>query len=230
MRPVIFLIVLGMACGSLQALPSDSAVPSKMGQTTEYQSKDYTYLLGMPGFTDLALKMHFTLYQNYVKNANQLQAMLREMGLTDKTMSIEYGALKRRFNWEFDGMRLHELYFDNLGGKVPMDKSSALYQQIMKDFGSFPQWKKEFISTGSIRGIGWAILYRDPQNGHLINVWVEEHDIGHLAGGQPLLVMDVFEHAYMPQFGLDKAKYIDTFFENINWPEVMKRYDLSAKR
>ena len=117
----------------------------------------------MPGFNDALLKMHFQLYQGYV-NTNLLLARMKELEQQDKDLSYDYGALKRRFAWEYDGMRLHELYFENLGGDEPLDKASDLYQKISKDFGSFESWKKNFAATGMIRGIGWVILYRDPQN------------------------------------------------------------------
>ncbi len=188
---------------------------------TAYTPKDYSNLLGMQGFSDPLLQMHFKLYEGYVKNSTDLLAKLKSM--TDPT-TYEYGALKRRFGWEFDGMRLHELYFGNLGGKAPLDKGSLLYQAILSQFGSFEKWKKDFIATGTIRGIGWALLYLDREQGQLINVWINEHDTGHLAQGYPILIMDVFEHAYMPQYGLDKGKYIDAFFSNIDWSVVAKRY------
>jgi Fe-Mn family superoxide dismutase len=186
----------------------------------DYAVRDYSHLIGMPGFSDELLKMHFKLYEGYVKNGNDLLAKLK------MATGYEYGALKRRLGWELDGMRLHELYFDNLGGNGQVDKKSALYTALNSQFGSFENWKKDFISTGSMRGIGWAILYLDPEENKLINVWINEHDVGHLAGGKPLLVMDVFEHAYMPQYGLDKAKYIEAFFNNINWAVVSSRYIL----
>jgi Fe-Mn family superoxide dismutase len=122
-------------------------------------------------------------------------------------------------------MRLHELYFENLGGHDALDKADPLFQKIVKDFGSWEAWKKSFVSTGLIRGIGWVILYSDPQTGRLINTWINEHDLGHLAGGAPLLVMDVFEHAYITQYGLDRAKYISAFFDNIHWEKVSQRYN-----
>jgi Fe-Mn family superoxide dismutase len=190
----------------------------------EYVAKDYSYLFGMPGFSDALLKMHFQLYQGYVKNTNLLLARMRELELQDKDLSYDYGALKRRFAWEYDGMRLHELYFENLGGEEPLDKASDLYQKISKDFGSFEAWKKNFAATGMIRGIGWVVLYRDPQSGRLFNTWINEHDLGHLAGGEPLVVMDVFEHAYITQYGLDRSKYIGYFLDNLNWDKVEKRY------
>ena len=205
-------------------LGAEQMIPAPVKAPSEYQAKDYAYLLGMPGFSDSLLKLHFQLYQGYVKNVNLLLSRLKELELQDREQTYDYGALKRRLGWEFDGMRLHEFYFDNLGGSESLDKSTELYQRICKDFGTFENWKKSFIATGLIRGIGWAILYRDPQSGRLLNTWINEHDLGHLAGGTPLLVMDVFEHAYITQYALDRGKYINAFFDNISWSKVAKRY------
>lgn len=199
--------------------------PKSTMQRMEYIAKDYSYLFGMPGFSDQLLKMHFQLYQGYVKNTNLLLGRCRELESQNRNLTYEYGALKRRLGWEWNGMRLHELYFDNLGGKDPMDKSSPLFQKIVKDFGSYENWKKSFIASGMIRGIGWVILYQDFQTGRLFNVWINEHNEGHLSGGHPLLVMDIFEHAYITQYGLDREKYIDAFFNNINWEQVSKRFN-----
>jgi len=121
-------------------------------------------------------------------------------------------------------MRLHEYYFESLGGTEPLDKASELYQKLTKDFGSYEAWKKNFIATGMMRGIGWVILYRDLQTGRLFNTWINEHDLGHLAGGEPIVVMDVFEHAYITQYGLDRSKYIAAFFENLDWEKISKRF------
>lgn len=191
---------------------------------SEYQAKDYSYLFGMAGFSDALLKLHFQLYQGYVKNSNLLLARLKELEQQDKELSYDYGALKRRVAWEYNGMRLHEYYFDGFGGSEPLDKASELYQKLSKDFGSYEAWKRNFIATGMMRGIGWVILYRDLQTGRLFNTWINEHDLGHLAGGEPLLVMDVFEHAYITQYGLDRGKYITSFFENIDWEKINKRF------
>jgi superoxide dismutase, Fe-Mn family len=193
--------------------------------SSDYIAKDYSYLYGMPDFADSLLKMHFQLYQGYVKNSNLLLNRLKELELQDRDQTYDYGALKRRLGWEWDGMRLHEFYFENLGGHDSLDKSTALLQRIVKDFGSYEAWKKSFVATGMIRGIGWVILYRDPQTGRLFNIWINEHDLGHLAGGNPLLVMDVFEHAYITQYGLDRGNYINAFFDNIDWAKVAKRYN-----
>lgn len=199
--------------------PTDKQAPAS------YQAKDYSYLIGMPGFSDNLINTHLKLYQGYVTNTNLLLNLLQKLSADGKNRSPEYAELKRRLGWEFDGMRLHEYYFSNLGGKESkLDQNSPLYQNIIRDFGSYDAWKNDFIATGAMRGIGWAVLYLDPATGKLLNIWINEHDVGHLAGGQPILIMDVFEHAYMPDYGLDRAKYIDAFFNNINWDVVSKRF------
>lgn len=192
------------------------------GFAQEYKAKDFSHLMGMPGFSDELLSLHLKLYQGYVTNTNALIGLIK--GYADNTQAYQYQALKRRFGWEFDGMRLHELYFGNLGGKKGLDSGSELYKAIVSDFGSFENWKKDFIATGLMRGIGWSILYFDPAAKRLFNVWINEHDVAHLATGAPILVMDVWEHAYITQYGLDRAKYIEAFFKNINWEVVSDRY------
>ncbi len=192
-----------------------------------YEAKNFDNLLGTPGFSDTLLKNHFTLYQGYVTNTNKLSDVLAAMLKEGKTATPEYAELKRRFGWEFNGMRLHELYFGNMvKSGNPVDKSSALFKKILEDFGSWENWEKDFRSTGAMRGIGWAILYFDKHSNRLFNVWVNEHDFGHLAGCVPLLILDVFEHAYMVDYGLKKADYIEAFFKAIDWEVVAERFGL----
>jgi Fe-Mn family superoxide dismutase len=188
-----------------------------------YASKDYGKLLGMEGFGETLLRNHFTLYQGYVANTNKLLETLKQMLAEGKTASPEFGELKRRLGWEFNGMRLHEYYFENLGGKGALESKSNLYQKMEAGFGSYQAWEKDFKATGVMRGIGWVVLYQDPISGGLINFWINEHDAAHPAGGNPLLIMDVFEHAFMIDYGLKKADYIEAFFKNIDWAAVEGR-------
>ncbi len=187
-----------------------------------YTAKDYSALVGLPGFSETLLKNHFTLYQGYVTNTNKVLDTLDAMLKDGKAGTPEYAELKRRLGWEFDGMRLHEYYFENLGA-TPISPGGALAQKIAADFGSYENWEKDFKATGAMRGIGWTILYQDPANGRLINFWINEHDVAHPAGCTPLLIMDVFEHAFMIDFGLKRADYIAAFFNNINWGAVEAR-------
>ena len=189
----------------------------------EYTAKDYSSLVGMPGFSETLLKKHFTLYQGYVTNTNKLLGLLAQLLGEGKTGEPQYAELKRRLGFEFDGMRLHEYYFENLGGKAPLDKSGKLAKKLVEDFGSVDNWEKDFRTTGAMRGIGWTILYQDDVTGRLINQWINEHETGHLAGCKPVLVMDVFEHAFMLDYGLKRADYIEAFFKNINWNVVESR-------
>ena len=197
----------------------------------KYEAKNFDQLLGhVNGLSDEVLKLHFTLYQGYVKNTNLLLEKIQNLNVDGKAPTPEFSGLKRMLGWEFDGMLLHELYFGNLGGnKEALKQDDPLMRQIVADFGSYDAWKNDFISTGAMRGIGWVILYRDPKMGRLVNTWINEHDVGHLAGGAPLLIMDVFEHAYITQFGLDRAEYIKVFFNNINWDVVSRRFKDAAK-
>jgi len=188
-----------------------------------YEAKDYGKLIGMEGFSDTLLNNHFTLYKGYVTNTSKVMDMLAAMLKEGKAGTPEYAELKRRFGWEFNGMRLHEYYFDNLGGKVAPDKSGKLGKKLAEAFGSYEDWEKDFKATGAMRGIGWTILYQDTIGGKLFNQWINEHDSGHPAGCNPILVLDVFEHAFLTDYGLKRADYIESFFKNINWATVEGR-------
>jgi Fe-Mn family superoxide dismutase len=188
-----------------------------------YTAKDYSKLIGMEGFSQTLLNNHFTLYQGYVNNTNKLMDALATLLKEGKAATPEYAELKRRFGWEFNGMRLHEYYFENLGGKTPLVKGAVLGKMMAASFGSVEDWEQDFRATGAMRGIGWVVLYQDEATCGLLNTWINEHDVGHLAGGRPILIMDVFEHAYMTDYGLKRADYIAAFFKNINWTAAESR-------
>ncbi len=188
-----------------------------------YKAKDYNSLIGMEGFSETLLNNHFTLYQGYVTNTNKLADLLTAMLKEGKVGTPEYSELKRRFGFEFNGMRLHEYYFENLGGKTPRDRAGNLAKKVADAFGSYEAWEQDFRATGAMRGIGWTILYQDNVTGCLFNQWINEHETGHLAGCIPILVMDVFEHAFITDYGLKRADYIEAFFRNINWDVVERR-------
>ncbi|MEM2955082.1 MAG: Fe-Mn family superoxide dismutase [Candidatus Nanoarchaeia archaeon] len=190
-----------------------------------YTPKNFDNLIGTKGFSEQLLKNHFTLYQGYVKNTNKILESLSTLIKEGKTLTLEFSELKRRFGWEFNGMRLHEYYFENMkkdGAEI--DKNSDFFKKVVEDFGSFESWEKDFKSTGMMRGIGWVILYYDPIRG-LFNAWINEHDLGHFSGCKPILVMDVFEHAYMLDYGLKREDYIEAFFKVIDWKVVVDRFN-----
>lgn len=193
--------------------------------SAEYEARDFNHLIGhVTGLNDDLLKMHFKLYQGYVTNANLVLKKIEELNEKGQNRTPEFAGLKRMLGWEFDGMLLHEYYFENLGKTDPLSEKHPLMKKINQDFKTFEGWKNDFLATGAMRGIGWVVTYVEPKQGRLINEWINEHDVGHLSGATPLLVMDVFEHAYITQYGLDRAKYIEVFFNNINWEKVAERY------
>jgi Fe-Mn family superoxide dismutase len=188
-----------------------------------YVAKDFSFLLGMPGFSDTLLKNHFTLYQGYVTNTNKVMELLAGMVKAGQEGTPAFAELKRRLGWEFNGMRLHEFYFANLGGDGDMAKAPNLMRKKAEQFGDVVTCAKDFKATAAMRGIGWVIMYQDPESGLLFNQWVNEHDVGHPAGGNPLLILDVFEHAFMTDYGLKRADYIEAFFKNVKWDVVEQR-------
>jgi superoxide dismutase, Fe-Mn family len=196
----------------------------------KYEAMNFEKLLGTTGFSNQLLTNHFTLYNGYVTNTNKLMEELAELEKQGKAGTPQYAEMKRRFGWEFDGMRLHELYFANMvkNGSA-MDNGSKLFAKIIENFGSVENWEKSFKAAGTMRGIGWAILYYDSTGNQLLNTWINEHDAGHLAAATPILIMDVFEHAFMIDYGLKRVDYIEAFFKAIDWTAVQKRFDAAPK-
>ncbi|MEK7463175.1 MAG: superoxide dismutase [Patescibacteria group bacterium] len=191
----------------------------------KYEIKNYDSLLGLSGFSDTLLKNHFTLYQGYVNNFNKLNDILVELEKADKFASPEFAELNRRFGWEFNGMRLHEYYFENLTKDQSIFSDTSQVNSIINaEFGSFEFFQKDFKAMAAMRGIGWVILYLDLETKRVFNVWINEHDTGHFSGCVPLLVMDVFEHAYMLDYGIKRGDYIEAFFKAINWEVVENRF------
>ncbi len=197
----------------------------KVLQIKPYEAKEFPLIKNLKGFSPEALKLHITLYKGYVNKTNELLERLKTMAEKGKTDTPEFAELKRRFGFEFDGMRLHELYFESLGGNGKPDPESKLYKLIVANFGSFDAWKKDFIATAKTRGSGWVILYFDPATQRLMNVWVNEHHEGHIVGCKIIFPMDVFEHAYIIDFGLNKLAYIEAFLNNLNWKIIESRFE-----
>ncbi len=192
---------------------------------------NFEHLLGLSGFSDQLLKNHFVLYQGYVKHVNDLDDKLRELRGAQKANTPDFAELKRRYGWEWNGMRLHELYFSNLTREEILFEKSVvdLAKELERQFGSTLEWVEEFKAVGAMRGVGWAILYYDVFSKRFSNVWVNEHDVGHLVGAVPLLVMDVWEHAYMLDYGIKRADYIAAFMKAVDWKVVEARFEAARK-
>jgi len=222
-REFLKIVCISGAAFSTELVKPIAADIKKEGLAMPYTAKDYSKLIGMDGFSETLLKNHFTLYQGYVTNTNKVLDALEQMLKDGKTGTPEFAELKRRLGWEFNGMRLHEYYFENLGGKGGLDKGGKLAKKLTESFGSYDAWEKDFKATGTMRGIGWVALYQDSLSGRLINFWINEHDVSHPAGCNPILIMDVFEHAFMLDYGLKRADYVEAFFKNIDWKAAEER-------
>jgi Fe-Mn family superoxide dismutase len=193
-------------------------------------------LAGLRGISDQTLEMHFKLYEGYVKETNRLQeniAGILQDGRVDEQEMPAYSELKRRLGFEYNGMVLHEYYFANLdkdgGGDAP--RNSPFAQAVKADFGEYEIWKTDFVGVGKMRGVGWAICYQDPTTGRLSNHWITLHEGGNVAGYSPILVMDVWEHAFILDYKpSERAKYIEAFFANVNWRAVETRLQKTDAR
>lgn len=186
-------------------------------------------LSGLNGISDQTLEMHFGLYEGYVKETNRLTDRIAEFlldGQVDEEEMPAYSELKRRLGFEYNGMILHEHYFGNLsrsGGGVPGPRSSFM-KAVEQSFGDFEIWKADFVGVGTMRGVGWAICYQDPSTGRLSNHWITLHEVGNITGFVPVLVMDVWEHAYLLDYKpSERPKYIEAFVSNIDWESVGRR-------
>jgi Fe-Mn family superoxide dismutase len=184
-----------------------------------YSPRTYD-LSGLQGISDQTLEVHFKLYAGYVTNTNLLNEQLAEMlksGITPEKMPV-YSELKRRLGFEYNGMVLHEYYFGNMKKGGGGDAGSKFRAAAEKSFGSFDLWKADFVSVGKMRGVGWAICFQDPSTGNLSNHWVSDHEYGNVAGYAPVLVMDVWEHAFLLDYKpADRPKYIEAFLANVDW-------------
>ncbi|MGH6689431.1 MAG: superoxide dismutase [Gammaproteobacteria bacterium] len=206
------------------------------GKGKVYKEQAFDHLRGLDGISDAQIDEHLKLYAGYVKQVNALNAdlaALRGRGEASGT-NAEFAELTRRLGFEYNGMILHEYYFANLrrAAEPTPPQSSGLAQALAKAFGSLDVWLKDFHAVGEMRGIGWAILFEDPVTDQLSNHWITLHQEGVPAGFKPLLVMDVWEHAYMRDYkATERKKYVEAFFRNVDWAVVERRlHDEAAMR
>ena len=202
-----------------------------MTTTGSYQARQFN-LSGLKGISDQTLEMHFKLYEGYVKETNNLTERITDFirdGKVDQEEMPAYSELTRRLGFEYNGMVLHEYYFENLksgGGVGDPATSSQFVKAAASTFGSYEIWKTDFVGIGKMRGVGWAICNQNPANGRISNHWITLHETGNVAGFSPILVMDVWEHAYLLDYKpAERPKYIEAFFSNIDWSAVDKRVE-----
>ena len=200
-----------------------------MSSTGSYKPRQFN-LSGLKGISDQTLEMHFKLYEGYVKETNNLTEKITkfiEDGNVDQEEMPAYSELTRRLGFEYNGMVLHEYYFENLksgGGIGDPERTAKFVKAAESSFGSYEVWKADFVGIGKMRGVGWAICNQNPANGRLSNHWITLHETGNIAGFNPILVMDVWEHAYLLDYKpAERPKYIEAFFSNIDWSTTEQR-------
>lgn len=201
---------------------------------TTYTEAKFT-IPELKGISRKAIDEHVKLYGGYVKNVNAIFAKLTEYMADSEKHALALAELQRRFSFEFNGMRNHEYYFRSLeGGAAPLAAGSALRAAIEAEWGSFDSWLATFKSIALTRGIGWAMLYWDPRGGNgagqLVHAWVDEQHLGQLNGCQLILGLDMWEHSFLFDYvPADKKKYVEAFFENVNWGVVEENFKSAQK-
>jgi Fe-Mn family superoxide dismutase len=190
-----------------------------------YTVKENIKPSGLNGISDDQIADHWNLYVAYVNQSNALKQELESLRLEGKSSTLSYADRRRRFGFEFAGMTLHEFYFANLKADVTLNEEGDFAQAVKKSFGSLEAWKEDFTNTGKTRSIGWAICYMDPETGDLNNHFVQLHEEGNIPSFHPIVVMDVWEHAYMVDHKAGgRPDYINSVMSNINWDKVEQRY------
>ncbi len=178
----------------------------------------------LAGLSAKQIEVHLKLYAGYVKNVNAVQAKIAEYMMDSTANALAIAELTRRFGFEFNGMRLHELYFEALGGNDEMAEG-ALTKALAAQYGSMENWLAEFKAMGVMRGIGWVLLTYDEKSRTFHNVWVSDHELGHLADTKIVIAMDVWEHAFMVDYmPAQRADYVTAFLANLKWDVITARF------
>ena len=179
----------------------------------------------LKGITGKNIEEHLKLYAGYVKFANYVQNQIAELSKDAEKNSYEIAELQRRFAFEHDGMKNHEIYFSQFEGGPAELSSAALMTQIEKDFGSHDAFLARLKALCMTRGVGWAMLYYCSETGHLLTQWVDEQHLGHLNGPKCILAVDMWEHSYVADYQPSgKKQYVEDFFANLNWKKVEERF------
>ena len=194
-----------------------------------YTAKTFD-LPALAGLSEKQIKVHLGLYEGYVKNVNLIMETLAGYAAYgDKASEGDKYAiteLRHRFAFEFDGMRMHEYYFEQFEGGAQALSDGALASAAAEKYGSKDGLVAHIKEVAGSRGIGWVVVYRDPKGGTLHTVFVNDHELGQLAGLPVLLALDLWEHAFMVDYvPAEKKNYVEAFLANLNWSVVEKRFD-----
>jgi len=185
----------------------------------------------LKGISSKNIEEHLKLYAGYVKNLNTVVNKIEEFNQDKENNIFFLGELYRRFSFEYNGMKNHEIYFDSLSdGAKSLDAMSILYKKIINDFGSYEKFFEDFKTLALTRGIGWASLWYNKERDMLMTSWIDEQHLGQLNNTTMILGIDMWEHAYVYDYPTsEKKKYIEAFFENLNWNKIENNFTNAVK-
>lgn len=189
----------------------------------EFKKIDFQFTPGITAVNEEQFNVHMKLYEGYINKMNEIDALLMEGGDYENANATysKYRGIKRGETFALDGVILHELYFQNMGNGYNMPNETTT-NYLIQSFGSYESWEKHFVATARASR-GWAVLAFDWRSYRFRNISLDAHDVGNIALSTPVLVLDVYEHAYFLQYANKKDEYINNFMKNINWPVVDKR-------
>jgi Fe-Mn family superoxide dismutase len=185
----------------------------------------------LEGMSKESVEEHLKLYSGYVKHANIIREKVETLSEDIEKNAFVINELQRRFSFEFNGMRNHEIYFSSLEGEsANLSEESPLYKKITEQWGSFDAWLEIFKQIAKTRGVGWAVLYFDPASKELMNGWIDQQHLGQLNAAIPVLMIDMWEHSFVSDYQPSgKGQYIDDFFKNLNWSVIENNYNQAVK-
>lgn len=189
----------------------------------KYEAKPLPFLKPLTGISEKTMQIHHDkLYVGYVNKRNEIEEKLAtaDRSLANATYS-EYGELKREESFAANGIFLHEYYFNVLGGEGK--QGGELMKAIGKEFGSYDKWLEDFKAAGMVAR-GWVVLAYDFNDARLHNYLCDSHNHGGIWGAMPLVVLDMYEHAYFIDYGSDRKTYIEDYIKNLNWDSANNMY------
>lgn len=179
----------------------------------------------LKGLSSEQIAVHLALYEGYVKHTNLILDTIQKLRTEDADgNAFVINELRRRLGFEFDGMRMHEYYFEQFEGGAQPASDAALQKMVDAKYGSWDGFIAHIKEVAGTRGIGWVVVYHDPKAATLHTAFVNDHELGQLAGLPILLAVDLWEHAYMVDYKpAEKKTYVEAFLENVNWSVVEGR-------
>lgn len=188
-----------------------------------FETKQFN-IPSLKGISKKNIEEHLKLYEGYVKNANLVLEKISSYDSEKDAYAIS--EMQRRFSFEFNGMRNHEVYFESLEGGAKDISENELKTKIIETWGSYDSWLTKFKAIAKTRGVGWAILYFDKNTNRLLNSWVDEQHLGQLSGCESILALDMWEHSFVADYlPSGKGAYIDDFFANLNWEIIENNFN-----